>query len=410
MKQISMGIAGLMLVGIMACSSSDDGIPFIPAPGPVISGFSLPQTGQNTCYDMAGSPTVCGAGIGLGQDGDLAKGAEWPDARFQDNSDDTVTDDLTGLMWAKNADTPTFAGCTGGTLEWQDALAYVACLNQNNYLTYNDWRLPNRNELQTLISYGEPLPLEWLDNYFSSNWATTTYWTSSNYYFNKRAAWAVIFESGIIDPSWKYNTHRIWPVRDGGQGIARPMRTGQSLCYDPSGDIGAIDEIPCAGTGQDGELQKGVAWPNPRFEENSDDTITDELTNLIWAKDATVPAYGSGPGACAGGEQNWEDALSYVSCLNENSYLGHDDWRLPNIVEISSLVQLAIIDNTDWLSQQGFVLPQGHFNNYYHFWSSTTSLSDTTKAMVLNSPDGLVTNHEKSATTRMYIWPVRGGR
>lgn len=37
-------------------------------------------------------------------------------------------------------------------------------------------------------------------------------------------------------------------------------QTGQTKCYDTTGA-----EIPCAGTGQDGEIQVGVAWPEPRF-------------------------------------------------------------------------------------------------------------------------------------------------
>ncbi len=38
--------------------------------------------------------------------------------------------------------------------------------------------------------------------------------------------------------------------------------------------------------GDDGDLQKGVSWPNPRFKDNGDGTIKDELTKLIWDKDA----------------------------------------------------------------------------------------------------------------------------
>jgi hypothetical protein len=100
MKKISMGIAGLMLLGIMAYSSSDDGIPFIP--GPAASGISLPQTGQNVCFDMAGNTTACGTGIDPGQDGDLAKGVEWRDPRFDGSGRGVVMDRLTDLMWVKD--------------------------------------------------------------------------------------------------------------------------------------------------------------------------------------------------------------------------------------------------------------------------------------------------------------------
>ena len=38
--------------------------------------------------------------------------------------------------------------------------------------------------------------------------------------------------------------------------------------------------------GDDGALQKGVAWPNPRFTDNGNGTVTDNLTGLIWLKNA----------------------------------------------------------------------------------------------------------------------------
>ena len=61
---------------------------------------------------------------------------------------------------------------------------------------------------------------------------------------------------------------------------ARVPKTGQTQCYNAS------TIIDCAGTGQDGALQKGVAWPNPRFTDNGNGTVTDNLTGLIWLKNA----------------------------------------------------------------------------------------------------------------------------
>jgi hypothetical protein len=64
--------------------------------------------------------------------------------------------------------------------------------------------------------------------------------------------------------------------------VALP-ETGQTTCYDTEGDV-----IPCAGTGQDGDIQAGVAWPDPRFRDNGDGTVTDNLTGLMWLKDARL--------------------------------------------------------------------------------------------------------------------------
>ena len=59
-----------------------------------------------------------------------------------------------------------------------------------------------------------------------------------------------------------------------------PLRpTGQTPCYDAAGNT-----IGCAsglGRGQDGHLLYGVTWPIPRFTDNADGTVTDNLTGLI---------------------------------------------------------------------------------------------------------------------------------
>jgi hypothetical protein len=63
--------------------------------------IQLPATGQSLCYDAVGTVTTC---TGTGQDGDQPRGAVWPTPRFTDNANGTVTDNLTGLIWLKDAD------------------------------------------------------------------------------------------------------------------------------------------------------------------------------------------------------------------------------------------------------------------------------------------------------------------
>ena len=75
--------------------------------------------------------------------------------------------------------------------------------------------------------------------------------------------------------------------------------------------------------GDDGDLEKGVAWPSPRFADNGDGTVTDNLTGLMW--DQTGDRFGM---------RTWAQALSDVNGL---SFAGHSDWRLPNVNELRSL-------------------------------------------------------------------------
>jgi len=64
---------------------------------------------------------------------------------FQDNADGKVTDLATNLMWSKDDSK------TG--MNWSVALAWVQTQNEANYLGYNDWRLPNSKELQSIVDY-----------------------------------------------------------------------------------------------------------------------------------------------------------------------------------------------------------------------------------------------------------------
>ena len=61
---------------------------------------------------------------------------------FVDNSDETITDKATGLTWQK-AD-------SGKGLNWQESLAYAENLTLGGY---DDWRLPNAKELQSIVDY-----------------------------------------------------------------------------------------------------------------------------------------------------------------------------------------------------------------------------------------------------------------
>ncbi|MBD3405342.1 MAG: DUF1566 domain-containing protein [Candidatus Lokiarchaeota archaeon] len=64
---------------------------------------------------------------------------------FTDNADGTISDQTTGLMWSKND------SVTG--MNWEDALAYAQQMNAENYLGYDDWRLPDAKELQSIVDY-----------------------------------------------------------------------------------------------------------------------------------------------------------------------------------------------------------------------------------------------------------------
>jgi hypothetical protein len=181
--------------------------------------INLPKTGQTICYDGDGNIIDC---TGTGQDGDIQAGVEWPSPRFTDNGDGTVTDNLTGLMWLKDGD------CFGVGRTWQGALDVVTDFNTSP-LTYNcsdymanydDWRLPNVVELESLVNAEKSNSATWLntqgfDNVQSSNyWSATTVATSAAYY--GLYAWVVRIINGSVDGPYKFNDDNcVWPVRAG---------------------------------------------------------------------------------------------------------------------------------------------------------------------------------------------------
>jgi len=64
---------------------------------------------------------------------------------FSDNGDGTITDNATSLMWSQSD--------SGAGMTWEEALAWVQEKNDENYLGYSDWRLPNAKELESIVDY-----------------------------------------------------------------------------------------------------------------------------------------------------------------------------------------------------------------------------------------------------------------
>ena len=119
----------------------------------------LPVTGQTTSY-------------AIDDDGYLQMGVPWPVPRFRDNGDGTLTDNLTGLIWLKNAN------CFGSKF-WADALTDCSNLADGTCgltdgSSAGDWRLPNLNELESLANAEEPNTHTWLNGQGFTNVQATT--------------------------------------------------------------------------------------------------------------------------------------------------------------------------------------------------------------------------------------------
>jgi len=172
-------------------------------------------------------------------------------------------------------------------------------------------------------------------------------------------------------------------------------RTGQNVSYAP---------------GDDGDFQMGIAWPNPRFTDNGNGTVTDNLTGLVWLKDANCSSLFA--------PLSWTNALAACNGLSAG-YCGltdgssAGDWRLPNRNELNSLVDIRYtgpaLCNTSgagqWASGNPFINVQS--SNFY--WTSTVlSLSSPAGAWKVGM--GVGDLYVSMASEALWVWPVRGGQ
>ena len=300
---------------------------------------ALFQTDQTRCYDVRGQEIGC---TGTGQDGEIRAGRTWPIPRFEEQGA-VVKDYLSGLMWTKNATPAEFPQT------WREAFEYVEQLNAVCIHGHDDWRLPDRRELFSLISHSQINPALPIAHPFN-NVFSGYYWTSSPCAQWPKQAWYVHLGGGKVFKGMKQGSYLAWPVR---------------------------------------RLQPtNLMAPDDRFE-ISDNVVSDRSTGLMWLRSAMGSK----------NVLNWLASLVEIQRLNANRTHGYGDWRLPNIRELESLVAL---------DQHSPALPESHpFQNIGEgYWSSTTSAYDPAYAWVLYTDDGNVGVGFKGKAD-FSVWPVR---
>ena len=285
--------------------------------------FRLPDTGQTGSYTS--SP---------GEDADFAINP----LSFTDNGDGTITDNNTLLMWQKT---------DGGEMTVESAIAYCSDLVLAGF---SDWRLPTGIELFSINHYNHLNPA--LDTNYFTKTAAQYWWTS---------------ETQADDPS------KVWVVNAGGGIGAHPKTETVSAGGTKLFQVRAVRTLVT------------TTFPVSHFTDNSDGTIRDNFTGLIWQKIQSPDA------------MTWEDALAYCSSL---SLAGKNDWRLPNVKELQSL-------NDVTLSKPSF--NKNYFTNVLggNYWSSTTMVNTATVAWDINVDYGIVSYNPK--TVQENVLAVRGG-
>lgn len=165
---------------------------------------TLPQTGQNTCFDDAGELIPC---PGTGQDADLRQGLPWPEPRFE-RTGMGMRDRLTGLCWLPPEALP------GQITTWREAVDFAASFEAGDG---PPWRLPDINELESLVDSGRAnpaLPLELTATLALSALSAEGLWSSTSSGFDPDWAFVLYVQKGAVGVGFKPGAEfHVWPVR-----------------------------------------------------------------------------------------------------------------------------------------------------------------------------------------------------
>jgi hypothetical protein len=325
-------------------------------------------------------------------------------------------------------------------LTWCEALAYCESLE---FAGHDDWRLPSIRELESIIDYRRTRPT--IDPVFKT--FPSSYWSSTTNPGSTGFVMFVSFNEGLVIDAFKENTLAVRAVRtaepagpavagkcssragdvnaDGAVdlsdavtilgflfladpaelvGFCKPPvtptalpDTGQDVCYDFFTDLGWVvvpcDELICQG--QDASYETGCPMDG-RFEVNGDGTVTDNCTALQWQE---TPGDLNGDGTINESDTLiWCDALAYCEELD---FADHDDWRLPNIRELESLVDYG---------RSGPTLDPvfGTFTGLC--WSSTPAIGKPGFSWAINFYWGYVGFHDVPVGINRYVRAVRNAR
>jgi hypothetical protein len=312
--------------------------------------YTIVDTGQAKCYDNRSEITPPKPGQPFyGQDAQF----QAHPASFTLSADGlTVHDNNTGLTWQRSPDTDGDGALTRrDKLTLAQAQALPVKLNGAKFGGFDDWRLPSIKELYSLFDGRgtDPSGPMNLDSSRLTPFIDTKFFQFA--YGDTRGGERVIDSQWASSTVYAANPNQMFGVNfaDGrikGYGTTMPggrEKTFFVLCVRGNPSYGKND-----------------------FHDNGDGTITDRATGLMWSK------------ADSGQGMNWRDALAWAQKKNAEKFLGHDDWRLPSVKELQSIVDYTRSPET---THTPAIDPSFHCTritnearqaDYPYYWSATT--------------------------------------
>ncbi len=256
---------------------------------------------------------------------DVAAGAPNPES-YTDNGDQTITDNVTSLMWQQDASTNSYS---------QDqAIQYCSTLGLGGY---SDWRIPTRIELVSIVDALTSSPR--IDTTKFSGTLPFPYWTSSVPAIAPSDVYMVIFQSGATE----------YVGAKGSSVTVRCVRNTKAMM-------------------STGAVTPGPAAPD-RYTYPAAGTVYDTETRLTWQQTMDSSQY-----------YDWAGAQAYCAALGAS--LGGTGWRVPTMTELQTLVDESrsnpCIDQTAFPGDPAFIV-----------WTLSPALAaNPSQGWVVNFRDG----------------------
>ncbi len=317
--------------------------------------YTIVDTGQSKCYDNRNEipPPKPGQPF-YGQD---AQFHHHPASYTLSADGLTVRDHNSGLTWQRSPDTDGNGVLNrGDKLTLAQAQALPARLNTAKFGGFDDWRLPSIKELYSLFDARgtDPSGPGGTDPSKLTPFLDTNYFQFA--YGDPRSG------ERVIDSQYASGTKYVGrSVRGFGKLFGVNFADGRIKGYDlclPGGDVQKTFFVLC--------VRGNPSYGKNDFQDCGDGTIADRATGLVWSK------------ADSGQGLNWRDALAWVQQQNTEKYLGHDDWRLPSVKELQSLVDYSRSPDTtrspaiDPIFTCSTITNEAHQPDYPFYWSATT--------------------------------------
>ncbi len=315
--------------------------------------YPIVDTGQQDCSSDRATITCPTSGEAFyGQDAQY-QGYQFS---FNDNGDGTVSDLVTGLMWQQTADAD-----GDGDIDADDKYTYTAAQTYCENLSlagYTDWRLPHIKESYSLIDF-RGVDCSAYNGTDTS--ALTPFIDNTVFDYN----WGDLdADERLIDSQYASDTQYVDTSANNGNGTLFGVNFADGRIKGYGMVVGGTEKTffcMC--------VRENTSYGVNSFVDNSDGTITDNATGLMWAQDDS------------GSALNWEEALAWVQTQNSANYLGYGDWRMPNIKELQSIVDYTRSPETtssaaiDPVFNATSITNEGGETDYPYYWSGTTHTS-----------------------------------